>query len=1143
MKPVLLNDIEDYPNSGLGRITTATNQDVHEVLNSDYTYTFDMLVTDSLFKKVKEEMIVATSVSVKDTDFFYIKKISTKNPGTVTVTCNHVTMLTNENYVRGKLSIDGKSAKAVLNEMVNRLDLPGQKFSYSTDIDKTIGKTDIVYTNYNPGQILVGENNSLVSVLDARLVRKGMSLKLTSKNTGRYIDLRHGKNIAGVQIDSNIDNLVTSIIPYYTVKAVEVKDDKKVTNTDGWTFRKVNQGGTVTIGDNNAIVYDDKNVADASRGLAAKTDWTTDIQRTKGDVVQYRVATNMWVDSKAVTFNGELGDVIDFQSPTNANDWTVKEITDGVVTIGNHRAKIYSDANTVDDNRLVEIGSSWYTDKQRTKDGMVEYRIATNQWVNANDVDFKGKLSSSADNGQGSVNTDGWTIKRINSGGVVTVTSSFGTTYDDNNTSQSRGLGKDSQWSTDQVRTKGGTTQYRVATNMWIGSGDVSFNGTVGSVISGSTASPRMMMARMAVSQNLSGWTIKRASGTFAVNSNGTIYNDEGSVTTNRMLAANSKWATDRVRSNGSDTQYRVATDMWVSISGNSFDGKTYEVISEPKASGTNTSGWTIKSATGSVKIVDSMGLVYDDNNVLDSGRGLAIDSQWAIDKEREKNGLIQYEIATNMWVNATNVSLNGSIGGVISKPVDPGPVDGWIVREVKNGVVTVGDTVATIYLDSNDKVTNRGLAPHTPWVTDRQRHKDNIYEYRVATNMWVLSSDISFKGELGKVISGTEEASKAVSIPEHLQYGPEVYSPLFYAYKLPHRKYVDYSSRVENIPDLIDVSSKYFIENPDIDKPAYTINITVANANQKRVVNAQIGDIARIYDPKYEITSDETIVERHFDPDLGINKSLKAGTVQQTIFRYLDKRIKDASQKTDEVKSQTTNGISNVEDNVAAINNDVSDIKDDAIANKDETNQKLDESEQRAQDQINNVKNTVSKTQSDMTNFMNGGGNNKIRWIPTLAEATQMEITTPYGYWLLDDHGAGFHSNNGTVMTGLSADGRVYADSITGNTLTGTNITGGTITGGVIKGAQIFSSSLKTDSHIQVLNSSGAVSTSIASYGISTPSLTVDQLDGVNMIHTHNMTVSNTANIQYLHVMGNIVGNGSGLYLGGPVYVDGRRI
>lgn len=314
-------------------------------------------------------------------------------------------------------------------------------------------------------------------------------------------------------------------------------------------------------------------------------------------------------------------------------------------------------------------------------------------------------------------------------------------------------------------------------------------------------------------------------------------------------------------------------------------------------------------------------------------------------------------------------------------------------------------------------------------------------------------------------------------------------------------------------------MSNKYFIENPNADKPTYTVSIDVANANQKRVVNADVGDIARIYDPKYQIASNQTIVERHFDPDLNMNKSLKAGKLQQTIFRYLDKRIQEGNQKTNAVKSQTA-------DTIIGVQNDMED-------SDSKLKKQIDASKQKGIDRINEVKTTVTNTRNDMTNLMNSGGNSKIRWIPTLAEATQMEITTPYGYWLLDDHGAGFHSNDGTVMTGLSADGHVYADSITGNTLTGTTINGGNINGGIINGAQFVAGSIKTKSHAQFLNSAGQVSTSIASYGISTPALTVDG-DIDRAIH---------ANIQYLHVSGNISGNASGLYLQGPVYVDGRKI
>ena len=225
----------------------------------------------------------------------------------------------------------------------------------------------------------------------------------------------------------------------------------------------------------------------------------------------------------------------------------------------------------------------------------------------------------------------------------------------------------------------------------------------------------------------------------------------------------------------------------------------------------------------------------------------------------------------------------------------------------------------------------------------------------------------------------------------------------------------------------------------------------------------------------------------------------------------------------------QTQNQIDNTNSNVDQVQSNVGDLKDDV----DNVQEDLESTAAEAQRRIDAVKQDVADTQSDMTRVMNNGGNNKIEWSPNLMNATQMKIHTSYGYWLLDDAGAGFHSNNGTVMNGLSADGRIYADSITGNVLTGTTINGGTVNGGIIDGAKFIAGSIETKSHAQFLNSAGQVSTSIASYGISTPALTVDG-DIDRVIH---------ANIQYLHVSGNISGNASGLYLQGPVYVDGRKI
>lgn len=1134
MKPVLLNNIKDYPKSGLGRITTATNQQVHEVYNGDYTFSFDMLVTDKLFKKVKEEMIIATFVSKQDTDFFYVKTTDVKSPGVVTVNCSHVTMLTNENYVRGKLSIDGKSVKAILSEMSGMLDLPGQSFTYSTSLNDTVNNTKVVYENNNPGQIMIGDANSLTNILDARLVRKGMNLELSSKNTGHYMDLRKGKNISGVNISKSIENLTTSIVPYYKFK---VDHSDNAGNNWGYTIEEVSNG-LAKVGSFDIPVYDDEGKK-TSGGLTAGSNWKVSKRRTKNNDIQYCVGINMWVDSSDVTFSGTVGKVTSRPpSPTYSNIWTVKKVTNGIVTVTSDKANVFNDAGNATGKTL---SGAYVTDKRRTLMGSTQYRVATNEWVSASDVSFKGTVGDVIPNRVSATNTDGWTIKRINPGGKVTAARTA-IIYDDSNTANTtRMIGEGSPWATDQIRSKSGVSQYRVATNMWVNAGDMTFSGTVGSIIS----EPAPVVA-----PEINWSYFKVSNGTVTATTSAAVYNDDNQNGSGRRVGSGSAWKTDMKRTRGNTTQYRIGPDMWLDSGSVTLQGSVADTGAQTNYS-INSDGWTIKEVSKGVFTVGSNPItVKTDDNQNVVGRGLAKNSKWSVDQVRTKSGLTQYRVATNMWVDSTDGSFSGSTGQIISIPATSTTVDkdGWKVIEVKNGTVTVGNMPAELYDDNNVMVNNRRLDPLSVWVVDRQRNRDGIYQFRVATNMWVLSNAVAFKGSLGKILSGATETGASTTDDaddEQIQYGPEVNSLLKDNYAMPHRKYVDYSSRVDNLMDLIDVSSKYFIENPKVDEPTYTITVDVLNASQKRVQEAHIGDIARIYDTDYNLATDQTIVERYFDPDLMMNKTVKAGSIQQTIFRYLDKRIKEEAKKAKASVDKT--GV-DIVDATNSVLNDVSDTSEEIKSNYDvienAVDDKLDEAEKKAQEQIQKVNDDVVNTRTQMTNFMNSGGNNKIRWIPSLAEATQMEITTPYGYWLLDDHGAGFHSNDGTVMTGLSADGRVYADSITGNKLTGTTINGGTITGGVINGAQLTGVSIEGAQSIR-LNNNGNVTTSIANYGISTPAITVRQIDGANLIQTNQLTVSNIGTIKYLHIAsgGNISCDGGGLYLQGPVYVDGRKI
>ncbi|WP_278552761.1 phage tail spike protein [Companilactobacillus farciminis] len=313
---------------------------------------------------------------------------------------------------------------------------------------------------------------------------------------------------------------------------------------------------------------------------------------------------------------------------------------------------------------------------------------------------------------------------------------------------------------------------------------------------------------------------------------------------------------------------------------------------------------------------------------------------------------------------------------------------------------------------------------------------------------------------------------------------------------------------KLETVDQLRSRTNKYITDNKvGIPKVSLTFEIADVKDDLGFVDELKMGDEVTVFFANLDIDTTARVIKTVWD---GL------------LHRYKTVSIGDKPTTTSDYQTEQNEHIDTVDKSTQENSKDVAEVKED-----------LESTAAEAQRRIDAVKQDVVDTQSDMTKVMNNGGNNKIEWSPNLMNATQMKIHTSYGYWLLDDAGAGFHKNDGTVMNGLSADGRIYADSITGNTLTGTTINGGTVNGGIIDGAKFIAGSIETKSHAQFLNSSGQVSTSIASYGISTPALTVDgNIDRVI-----------NANIQYLHVSGNISGNASGLYLQGPVYVDGRKI
>jgi hypothetical protein len=152
----------------------------------------------------------------------------------------------------------------------------------------------------------------------------------------------------------------------------------------------------------------------------------------------------------------------------------------------------------------------------------------------------------------GSKEAADWTTEDVD--GVVTTKSDsayYTLKNDDNDTITNRALAKNTAWKTNAVRTNSnGDKQYRVATGEWIDANDVTFS-------DGSSSSEGAYTDEQALNGKV---TLDGPSSFIYM-----LYNDNGEAVSNRALAGDSAWYTDKKATNADGvTVYHVATGEWV---------------------------------------------------------------------------------------------------------------------------------------------------------------------------------------------------------------------------------------------------------------------------------------------------------------------------------------------------------------------------------------------------------------------------------------------------------------------------------------------------------------------------------------------------------------------------------------------------
>ena len=192
------------------------------------------------------------------------------------------------------------------------------------------------------------------------------------------------------------------------------------------------------------------------------------------DPSSYTIYVNGKNASEGSDFTTKTGDnTITFVRAIKVADseaeWTVTE-NKGVVTTKADTPyyTLVNDDNAKITNRALAKNTAWVTDQKRVdQDGNTQYRVATGEWIDANNVTFSDKATTD----EGAYTDE----QALNGKVTLDGPSSFiYMLYNDNGENISnRALAGDSEWYTDKKATNAaGVTVYHVATGEWVQAGN-----------------------------------------------------------------------------------------------------------------------------------------------------------------------------------------------------------------------------------------------------------------------------------------------------------------------------------------------------------------------------------------------------------------------------------------------------------------------------------------------------------------------------------------------------------------------------------------------------------------------------------------------------------------------------------------------
>lgn len=209
-------------------------------------------------------------------------------------------------------------------------------------------------------------------------------------------------------------------------------------------------------------------------------------------------------------------------------NYGLTNIGTAVVTMKDTGGQIY-DASGNPTGRTLPMGSKWKTSTENTLSSGSYYKVATNEYVKASDVDLS--ISDGASDG---------THENTNYNGVAVTNINGATIYSDSGSPIGKTLPYGSDWKIGYQINLAGGTFYEVGSGEFVSASDVRpYQNTINYKVS------RVITTRSGAPARL--------------------YDSNGQLIGSRALAPNTSWYTDRFSDIGMMGFYRVATNEYVS--------------------------------------------------------------------------------------------------------------------------------------------------------------------------------------------------------------------------------------------------------------------------------------------------------------------------------------------------------------------------------------------------------------------------------------------------------------------------------------------------------------------------------------------------------------------------------------------------